>query len=149
MPNSALSTGSVLVSRPDGTEILQALRATPLLHDLSGAVMDRLAAISKIVNAPEDTEFTARAMPRMSFIIVLDGQLAGFSTSANGTTAVVEVIRPGETLGLATLLARLPRLIGVRAVTPSRLLSIDAEGLARAGRAGTIPGNCAFTGRGQ
>ena len=62
-------------------------------------------------------------------IIVLSGQLAGFSTAANGTTAVVEVIRSGETLGLATLLARLPRLLGVRTVSPTRFLSIEAEGL--------------------
>ena len=129
MPNSALSTGSVLAAMPDATQILQALRATPLLHDLSGSVLDRLAAISKIVNTPEDIELYRQGDPADQLYIVLDGQLVGFSTAANGTTAVVEVIRPGETLGLATLLARLPRLIGVRAVAPSRLLSIDAEGL--------------------
>ena len=129
MSNSALSTSSVLASMPDATQILQALRATPLLHDLSGTVMDRLAAISKIVSITEDKELYRQGDAADQLFIVLDGQLVGFSTAANGTTAVVEVIRPGETLGLATLLARLPRLIGVRAVTPSRLLSIDAEGL--------------------
>ena len=60
---------------------------------------------------------------------MVQGQLAGFSTAANGTTAIVEVIRSGQTLGLATVLARLPRLLGVRTVTQSRLLSIEARGL--------------------
>ncbi len=129
MSNSALSTGSVLANLPDVTQIMQALRATPLLHDLANPVMERLAAISKIVNAPEDSEVCQQGEAAEQLFIVLDGQLVGFSRAANGTTAVVEVIRPGETLGLATLLARLPRLLGVRAVTPSRLLSIDAEGL--------------------
>ena len=82
----------------------------------------RFAAISKIVNAPEDTEICRQGEAADELFIVLDGQLAGFTTAANGTTAVVDVIRSGETLGLATLLARLPRLLGVRTVTPCRLI---------------------------
>jgi CRP/FNR family transcriptional regulator, transcriptional activator FtrB len=129
MPHSGLLTRPVSASQASGADILQALRQTPLLRDLSEAVMTRLAAISKIVDAPAETEICRQGNAADELIIVLDGQLAGFSTSANGTTAVVEVIRAGGTLGLATLLARLPRLMGVRTVTPSRLLSIEAEGL--------------------
>jgi CRP/FNR family transcriptional activator FtrB len=105
------------------------LRATPLLQDLTDEIMMRLAPISKIVDAPAETQIYNQGDSADELIIVLDGQLAGFTTSANGTTAVVDVIRPGKTLGLPTLLARLPRLVGVRTVTPCRLLSIDAEGL--------------------
>jgi len=129
MSSSAAVTAPAAASRPGGADILQALRETPLLHDLPDSVMTRLAVISKIVDAPADTEICRQGAAADELIIVLEGQLAGFSTSANGTTAVVEVIRAGGTLGLATLLARLPRLMGVRTVTPSRLLSIDAEGL--------------------
>jgi CRP/FNR family transcriptional activator FtrB len=129
MSNTAILTDAVEIRCEDRDEILEALRTTPLLQDLPDPVMDRLAAISKIVNAPEDVELYQQGGTADALFIVLDGQLAGFSTVANGTTAVVEVIRAGETLGLATLLARLPRLMGVRTVTPSRLLSIDAEGL--------------------
>ncbi len=91
--------------------------------------MAMLAAISKILDVSEDTVICRQGEAANELLIVLDGQLAGFSTAANGTTAVVEVNRSGDTLGLATLLARLPRLLGVRTVTPARLLSIDAEGL--------------------
>jgi CRP/FNR family transcriptional regulator, transcriptional activator FtrB len=129
MPNTATLTGRVQAGRADGADILLALRETPLLRDLADPVMARLASISKIVDAPEDTEVCRQGGSADELLIVLDGQLAGFTTAANGTTAVVEVIRAGETLGLATLLARLPRLMGVRTVTPSRLLSIDANGL--------------------
>ena len=109
--------------------MLQALRTIPLLRQLPDPVLLRLAAISRTVSVAEDAEICRQGDPADELIIVLDGQLAGFSTAANGTTAVVEVIRTGETLGLATLLARLPRLLGVRAVAPSRLLLIDAQGL--------------------
>jgi CRP/FNR family transcriptional activator FtrB len=115
--------------QPDASYIPQTLRAAPLLRDLPDPVLDRLAAISKIVNVAEDAEICRQGDAADELIIVLDGQLAGSSTAANGTTAVVEVIRCGETLGLATLLARLPRLLSVHAVTPSSLLSIDAHGL--------------------
>jgi CRP-like cAMP-binding protein len=135
MPNRAMLTEMVRSSQSadtladDASPIFDALRATPLLRDLSDSVLDRLTAISKIVNAPEDTEICHQGEAANELFIVLGGQLAGFSTAANGTIAVVEVIRTGETLGLATLLARLPRLLGVRTVTPSRLLSIDAGAL--------------------
>jgi CRP/FNR family transcriptional activator FtrB len=129
MPNRTMLTEMVRSNQSDDTNILAALRSTPLLGHLSDPVLDRLAAISKIVNAPEDTEICRQGDAADELIIVLGGQLAGFSTAANGTVAVVEVIRSGETLGLATLLARLPRLLGVRTVTPSRLLSIEAAGL--------------------
>jgi CRP/FNR family transcriptional activator FtrB len=129
MSNPATLSNTVRSHRPDDTHILQALRGTPLLRELSEPVLDRLAAISKIVNVAEDTEICIQGEAADELLIVLDGQLAGFSTAANGTTAVVEVIRSGETLGLATLLARLPRVLGVRTVTSSSLLSIDAHGL--------------------
>jgi CRP/FNR family transcriptional activator FtrB len=129
MSNPATLTHTAPSQWSGDPNIFQALRGTPLLRDLPDSVLDRLAAISKIVNAPEDTEICRQGEPADELLIVLEGQLAGFSTAANGTTAVVEVIRTGETLGLATLLARLPRLLGVRTVTPSSLISIDAHGL--------------------
>jgi CRP-like cAMP-binding protein len=107
MSNSATLTDSGRSGQPDASFVLQALSATPLLRNLTDSVLNRLAAISKIVNAPEDTEICRQGDP----------------------ADVVEVIRTGETLGLATLLARLPRLLGVRTVTPSSLISIDAHGL--------------------
>ena len=129
MSSSATLTGPVVASNGDEEQILEALRGTPLLRAVSPQVMDRLVKISEIVNVAEDTELYRQGEAAGALYIVLDGQLAGFSTAANGTTAVVEVIRTGETLGLATLLARLPRLMGVRTVTASRLLAVDADGL--------------------
>ena len=129
MSNSSSLTDTVRSNQSDDPVILQALRTTPLLRDLTDSVLQRLAAISRIVNAPEDAEICRQGEAADELLIVLEGQLAGFSTAANGTTAVVEIIRSGETLGLAALLARLPSLLGVRTVTPSSVLSIDAHGL--------------------
>ncbi|HET6308814.1 MAG TPA: cyclic nucleotide-binding domain-containing protein [Rhodopila sp.] len=129
MSNRAMTAEMVRSDQPNDLSILAALRASPLLGELSEAVLQRLAPISRIVTAPEDTEICHQGAPADELILVLDGQLAAFTTSANGTVAVVEVIRSGETLGLSILLARLPRLMGVRTVEPSRLLVIEAAGL--------------------
>ena len=129
MPKAFMLNEAARSGQPNAAPMLQALRTIPLLRQLPDPVLLRLAAISRTVSVAEDTEICRQGDPADELIIVLDGQLAGFSTAANGTTAVVEVIRTGETLGLATLLARLPRLLGVRAVAPSRLLLIDAQGL--------------------
>lgn len=129
MLNSATTTSHSKTYHSDAKNVLEALRAAPLLHDLGDVVIDHLAAISHIVNMPEDTEVCRQGETAGELFLVVSGQLATFSTAGNGTTAVVEVIRPGEAVGLATLLARLPRLLGVRTVTPSRLLSVEASGL--------------------
>jgi CRP/FNR family transcriptional activator FtrB len=58
--------------------------------------------------------------------ILLEGQVALTSTAADGTTAVVEVVHPVGHFVLASVLAELPYLMTARAVTPCRLLAIDA-----------------------
>lgn len=110
-------------------EVFQALRTVALFRDLPETVLNGLAGAASIVNAPEDTELYRQGDPSDSLYLLLEGQLAGISECGTGETAVVDVIRPGETLGLSSVLARLPRLMGVRAVTHSSCLRIEAAGL--------------------
>lgn len=109
--------------------LIQALRSIPLFRNLDDQVMDRLAAISKIVTFGAETLVCRQAEAADTLFIVLEGQLAVSSAAANGTAAVVEVIRPGGMVGLATLLARLPLLLTARAINGCRLLCIDALSL--------------------
>jgi CRP/FNR family transcriptional activator FtrB len=131
MPNSARLAVSSGAKHTQDFSVADALRGIPLLSDLPDAIIDRLAAISKIEMVAEDVTVCQQGDLADTLLIVLDGQLAGSSGPARGATAVVEVIRSGETLGLATVLARLPRLMTVATVAPSRLLSICADGLLR------------------
>ena len=119
MSNPAMLAAKLCPHQRDKSANVQALRGTPLLRDLADPVLHRVAAISKIVYAAADTELCRQGEEAGELLILLEGQLAGLITSSNGTTAIVEVIRSGETLGLATVLARLPRLIGVRTVRPT------------------------------
>ena len=128
MSNTSM-TVPALANQAVDAGIVSAIRATPLLRDLSDAVVARVSLVCSIVHAAADEILCRQGDPADRLFVVLSGQLAAFSTAGNGTTAVVEVIQPGQMLGLASLLARLPRLMGIRTVTASRLLCIHAEGL--------------------
>ena len=107
--------------------MIQALRATPLLRDLTPEVLERLAGISKIVLIAEGIEVCRQGELADELFVVLEGQLVSSATAANGASAVVEVIRAGEIIALATVLARLPRLLNIRTINPCRLLSIELQ----------------------
>jgi len=129
MSHAIRSTARLPADDVDSLPVIQALRATPLLRDLGDPVMDRLASISKIMFVAAGIEVCRQGEPADHLFIVLEGQLAASASTANGISAVVEVIPAGRAIGLATLLARLPRLTNARTVVPCRLLSIDASGL--------------------
>lgn len=124
------SVGQALqLEKPADAQLTEALRATALLSGLDDRVLHRLAAVTSVIVAPEGSELSRQGDLADRLFIVLEGQLAGSSAMTNGTTAVVEVIHAGQTLGLSTVLARLPRLLTVSAITRCRVLSIDAAGL--------------------
>jgi len=113
----------------DKRQILSALAASALLHELDERTIGRIADISRLFSLPEATVLCEEGEPADELYVVLDGQLAILAQAANGTSAVVEVLDAGATFGLSSVLAQLPRLLTARSVKPCRLLSIDASGL--------------------
>lgn len=109
--------------------LLAALRSTSLLGGLEDSVLTRVASVSRLTEVPEGTMLCRQGEPANLFYVILQGQMSGFSTAPNGTTAVVEVMRAGEALGLANVLARQPRQLSAQAITPCELLAIDSAGL--------------------
>lgn len=124
-----MAAETVLSQNPGESELLAALRSVPLLRDVNDAVLRRLVDFATIISAAEDTELYRQGDPADRLFLVLEGQVAGVSACGTGDTAVVEVVRAGQTLGLATVLARLPRLMGIRTVTNCRFLVLEADGL--------------------
>jgi CRP-like cAMP-binding protein len=109
--------------------VLQALRDAPLLTPVDEPILKRLAPYATIIDVAEEIVLCRQGEPADQLYIVVEGQLAGFNIAANGSIAVIEIARAGETLSLASVLAGLPRLVGVRAVTRCRLLKIESAGL--------------------
>lgn len=109
--------------------LIEALGSAPLLHDLESSVLRRLASVSQVIQVEAGSHVCQQGDPADKLFVLLAGQLAGSSALANGSTAVVEVIRPGQTLGLSNVLARTPRVLTVSAITSCDVLAIDAVGL--------------------
>src|ERR1700761_6101937 len=129
MSNLARASAPLSSAHDDSSPVIQALRTTPFLRDLAQSVVDQLGEISKIVLIAEGLEVFRQGELADQLYIVLEGQLVTSMTAADGTSAVVEVIHVGGIIGLATLLARLPRLVSARTIKPCRLLAIEAQGL--------------------
>lgn len=110
---------------------LEKLRAAPLFAGLGVALLERIQAISRPVNAAEGEELFRQGTYPEYLHLLLEGQVALTGMSADGSTALVEVVRPGEHFILAAVLAELPYSMTARAVAGSRLLAIEAAWLLR------------------
>jgi CRP/FNR family transcriptional activator FtrB len=107
----------------------EALRQVPMFGNLPGGVMRALARIAAVSDVPSDSVLCRQNAPSEHLHVLVRGQVALFNTAPDGSTAVVEVIRPPGHFVLATVLAKLPYLLSAKTVAPSRLIRIEAEGL--------------------
>lgn len=105
------------------------IETVPLFERLNLSLRKQIEAICELVTADEGDVLSVQGSMPEYLHILLEGQVALTSTAADGTTAVVEVVHPVSHFVLASVLAELPYLMTVRAVTRSRLLAIDASGL--------------------
>ncbi len=129
MATASQATGTIVAEHGDAQQVREALRTTPLLNGLDDTTLDGLAGISRVVHVAEGSILCEEGQPADDLLIVLDGQVAVLAQAANGTSAVVEVLDAGTTIGLSAVLARLPLLMTARVVRAARVLAIDGEGL--------------------
>lgn len=100
-----------------------------IFKDLEERVVSRLVAISRILSMPEGTELCKQGALPTRLLLLLEGQVALENTTPTGPSAVVEVIPPGGHFVLSAVLSNLPFLTSARAVTPARLIAVDAAAL--------------------
>src|SRR6185437_2321447 len=104
-PMSRTAQGDSLVQ--NGETVADFFGQVPCLAGLQPATVDRLAEFSRLVHVPESEEVCREGDGAGSLLILLAGQTALSGAAANGSRAVVEVIRPVAPIQLATVLARL------------------------------------------
>ncbi|HTW69332.1 MAG TPA: cyclic nucleotide-binding domain-containing protein [Acetobacteraceae bacterium] len=105
------------------------LRLTPLFESLEDRLVDSLAAITREVRLPEDTEICRQGEPAQSLYVLLEGRVALWASAPDDSRAAVEVVRPPGYFVLATVLSGLPHLMTAQTVSPSCLLAIESKGL--------------------
>ncbi len=115
----------------DTTKALEILGELPAFAALSDGVLERLA-----VNAREQTVaagttiFESGARPDHLHVL-LEGQVGLFGVGADDERTVVEVLSGVDQFILAAVLTDAPYLMSARALTPARLLLIEAARLRR------------------
>ena len=101
----------------------------PLFADLEPSLHRQIEGISRLLTAAEDAVLSLQGeMPRYLHLL-LDGQVALTSTMADGTTAVILVVHPGEHFILPSVLAGLPYLMTARALMAVRAVAVDGVAL--------------------
>jgi len=91
----------------------------------SGALAE-LDAVSEVVAADRGEEIFRQGSVPLVLFFLLDGLIALSSGVSDGSTAVVDVIRPMSDLVLASVIGALPYLQSAHAVTRAKLLAIQS-----------------------
>jgi CRP/FNR family transcriptional regulator, transcriptional activator FtrB len=100
-----------------------------LFEPLGRSIQQQIEAITHPVSAEAGQILSHQGATPEVLHVLLEGQVALSSSSADGTTALVEVLHPIDHFVLASVLTQLPYLMTARAVTRCRLLEIDANAL--------------------
>ncbi len=115
------------------------LRGFPIFTDLPEFVLAGLDAISHLMSVNPDAPIIDQGESPRALYFVRDGQVALSTTAPDGTSAVVEVVRPNGCFVLASVMANLPFVQSAQAVQYVRLVAIDAAKLRElAGREPTL-----------
>src|SRR5471032_2721554 len=77
------------------------LREVAIFADLAPPLLARLAAQGELIEAAADTVLLEQGSVAAFFNILLAGQVGLTSTAADGSTAVVEILRPVDQFQLA------------------------------------------------
>ncbi len=130
MSATQLETSTTLgQERPIQAPTVEQLRQTQIFRELDEPVLNQLAAMSAMLSVPAGTELCRQGAPANRLLVILDGQISLMNATANGASAVVEVIPAGGHLLLSAVLSGMPYLMSARSVTGAQLIAVDADGL--------------------
>ncbi len=92
-----------------------------MFDPLNTGLLEQSETISEVQIGRDGDRLCRKAAPRYSLLPV-DGQVALSSTAPDGSTAVVEVLQPGQDFVLASVMSSLPYPQSAHVVQRARLL---------------------------
>jgi CRP/FNR family transcriptional regulator, cyclic AMP receptor protein len=105
------------------------LRDQPLFRDLAPASLDELCRYARPVRFSREEAVFLKGDPGSSLFVVVDGAVRASSVSAEGRTAMLNLISQGEIFGEIAVLDGQPRTTDAIANTDCLLLAIDRRDL--------------------
>lgn len=104
------------------------LREIALFGALSDEVVDRLARALKVMRVgPGDTIFREGDTVAREMYVVLDGEIEIMKRSRRGRDVRVAILGPADCFGEMSMIDMQSRSATVRALAPSRLLTLTSE----------------------
>ena len=105
---------------------LQTVRQSALLANLPESQQARLLEGAQVQAVETGQTIFLQDEPAQALFIVLDGWVKLYRVAASGTEAVVSVMTRGRSFGEAVALRDVPYPVSAEAITPARLLRLDA-----------------------
>ena len=126
IPNASKS--AVRADRRDPPVTIATLREIGLFGALSDEVLDRLTRTLKTARVqPGDTIFREDDNSAREMYVVLEGEMEVSKRSRRGREMRIAILGPNDCFGEMSLVDMQPRSASVRALAPSRLLTITSE----------------------
>lgn len=116
-------------TRPGATDKIAVLRQHPIFRDLDAAALDRLGRYAKLSRVKRGAKILAKGDPGTSLLAVVSGTVRMSSSSAEGRSALLNLIGAGELFGEIAVLDGLARSTDAIANTNCEILSIDRRDL--------------------
>jgi CRP/FNR family cyclic AMP-dependent transcriptional regulator len=113
------------VPRPAANNKLAVLRKHPIFCDLEPAAFDQLCRYAKHSTLKRGATIVSRGDPGNSLIAVISGTVKVSVSSADGRTAILNLIGPGEIFGEVAVLDGHARTADVTANTNCEIYTID------------------------
>ncbi len=105
---------------------LETLREVPIFDQLTDRLLEQIRLVSDVLTAVHGDRLCCQGEIPDTLYYLLDGQVALSTTAPDGSTAVVEVLQPGQDFVLASVMSSLPYLQSAHVVQRARLLAIKA-----------------------
>jgi CRP-like cAMP-binding protein len=116
-------------ARPSATDKIAVLRQHPIFRDLDAAALDRLGRYAKVLRVKRGAKIWAKGDPGTSLLAVVSGTVRMSSSSAEGRSALLNLIGAGELFGEIAVLDGLARSTDAIANTNCEVLTIDRRDL--------------------
>jgi CRP-like cAMP-binding protein len=113
------------VPRPFASSKLAVLRQHPMFCDLEPEALDQLCRYAKYTTLKRGATIVSKGDPGNSLIVVISGTVKISITSADGRSAILNLIGPGEIFGEVALLDGRARTADATANTNCEIFVID------------------------
>ncbi len=121
---------------PYGLPVVESCQKCPLRKsgyscNFSAELLREFDAVSRLAAYPESAILTVEGQQASGLFVLCSGQMKLTSTSKKGKSVILRIARPGEFVGLSSVLAGTPHAAYVETLTPSLVRFVSKQDFER------------------